>query len=228
MGTELDPVRHEWSRRVVAEYRSAAHTHELVGWLIEMGASPDLIREGLRIVDDELAHAEGSAEVLALAGGAIAEPVPRDALRLPRTEPIESAVLRWNLELFCLGETAAVPLFRRMLRGTTQPHAHRLLRRIVADEARHRDFGWALLDSLLAGPWRGPARIELAAALPGALARIKLAYGGESSFISPECRAWGLLAPAEYGEELRKVERTWWKPRFGARLPAVGRGTLPV
>ena len=217
-----DEVRHEWARRVVAEYRSAAHTHELVGWLIEMGASPDLIREGLRIVDDELAHAEGSAEVLAAAGGMLTEPVSRAALRLPRTEPIERAVFTWNLEIFCLGETVAVPLFRRMLAGTTQPQARRLIRRIVADEARHRDFGWSLLDSLFAGPDGAAARAQLTAELPGALARIKAAYGGEGTDLAEASRAWGLLAPREYGEELRKVERTWWKPRFAAR------GTLPV
>ncbi len=173
--------------------------------------------EGLRIVDDELAHAEGSAEVLTLAGGQLTEPVSRAMLRLPRTEPIERAVFTWNLELFCLGETVAVPLFRRMLRGTTQPQAQRLIRRIVADEARHRDFGWSLLDSLLAGPYAMEARKQLAAEVPGALARIKAAYGGEGAVLSPDSRAWGLLAPGEYGEELRKVERTWWKPRFAVR-----------
>lgn len=221
-------VRGEWSRRVVAEYTSAAHTNTLVGWLIEIGASPDLVREGLRIVDDELVHAELSAEVLALAGGGPVPPLPRAALRLPRAEPTEAAVLHWNVEIFCLGETVAVPLFRKMLAGTTQPQARRLLRRIVADEARHRDFGWSLLDALLAGPWGGEARLRLEAGLPAALARIREAYTGGAATLPEGAREWGLLAPAAYGEVLRQVERTWWRPRFAARLAAFGaRATLP-
>ena len=36
-------VRAEWARRVEAEYRSAAITQHLTLWLIQMGASPDLI-----------------------------------------------------------------------------------------------------------------------------------------------------------------------------------------
>ncbi|MEO7331341.1 MAG: ferritin-like domain-containing protein, partial [Minicystis sp.] len=49
-----EAVRGEWLRRVQAEYRSAAVTQQLTLWLIQMGASPDLISAGLRIVRDEL------------------------------------------------------------------------------------------------------------------------------------------------------------------------------
>ena len=45
-------VRAEWQRRVVAEYRSAAITHSLLGWLLRLGASPTLLHEATRIVDD--------------------------------------------------------------------------------------------------------------------------------------------------------------------------------
>src|SRR5579883_1834465 len=50
-------VRSEWLRRVEAEYRSAALTQHLTLWLIQVGASPDLVRAGLRIVRDEMTHA---------------------------------------------------------------------------------------------------------------------------------------------------------------------------
>ena len=52
-----DAVRSEWLRRVEAEYRSAAITQHLTLWLIQIGASPDLLRAGLRIAGDELTHA---------------------------------------------------------------------------------------------------------------------------------------------------------------------------
>ena len=189
-------VREEWGRRVVAEYRSAAHTHALVGWMIELGLSPDLIRMGLRIVDDELRHAELSAEVLHAAGGALSQPVDRATLVPPRAEPLDEALTLANLELFCLGETVAVPLFRRMLLGTTRPVARRVIRTIVADEARHRRFGWLLHGELTRGEAGSGRRVGVAQMLPRLLGRVREAYGlGRSLELAPELRAWGLLAP---------------------------------
>ncbi len=58
----------EWRRRVIAEYRSASITHSLVGWLLQLGASPTLLHEGIRIIDDELVHAEMAFAVLSETG----------------------------------------------------------------------------------------------------------------------------------------------------------------
>lgn len=211
----MNEVRAEWQRRAIAEYRSAAVTHHLVLWYIQIGASPDLIREGLRVVEQELGHAELSLEVLAAAGGEPPPPVDRRSLALPASEPLELAVVRGTVELFCLGETVAVPLFRRMLRGTTEPVARRVLRKILADEAEHRRFGWEALEWLL-GAIPG-AHDALQAELPGMLERVGRSYGsGVETALSDEARAWGLLAPAEYGEELDWATRRWYRPRFAA------------
>ncbi|MEZ4237604.1 MAG: hypothetical protein R3F59_15940 [Myxococcota bacterium] len=66
---------------------------------------------------------------------------------------------------FCLGETPAVPLFRAMQARAAHPAVAPVLRRILADEAVHRAFGWEALDWLLeaqgrrgAGPRRRLAR----------------------------------------------------------------------
>src|SRR5689334_11663965 len=77
-----DAVRAEWGRRVEAEYRSAAITQHLTLWLIQMGASPDLIDDGLRIVKDELAHARLSHRVHARAGGGALPALRRETLGL--------------------------------------------------------------------------------------------------------------------------------------------------
>lgn len=214
-----DPqVQDEWARRVLAEYRSAAHTNELASWLIEIAASPDLIREALRIVADELTHAELSAEVLDAAGGSLSGVVARESLRLPRTEPIDLAVVRAGVELFCLGETVAVPLFRRMLGGATVAPARSALRRIVADEARHRRFGWDLLDWCKAGALAPYVDHVLQNELAGMIGRVRAAYGeGLTSTIPQEWRAWGLIAPAEYALDLERTERLWWRKRFQER-----------
>jgi 1,2-phenylacetyl-CoA epoxidase catalytic subunit len=211
-----DTIRAEWARRVVAEYRSCAATQELVLWLTQIGASPDLIRMGMRVAEDELGHAEGSAEVLAAAGGRIEGVLDRRLLSLPATEPREAGVVRATVELFCLGETVAVPLFRRMLAGAEEPAVRRLLVRILRDEARHRAFGWTLLGALMEGPTREVARQCLAVELPAMLGGVIQAYDGQDPAIGGEERRWGLIAPAEYAAELRWTWRRWYRPRFAA------------
>lgn len=211
-----EAVRAEWGRRVVAEYRSAATTHGLVGWLIEVGASPDLVRDGLGIVDDELRHAELSAEVLAAAGGGASPAIERASLRPARVEPVEVGIVRACVECFCLGETVAVPLFRRMLAGASEPVAVSALRRIVADEARHRRFGWELLDHCRDIM---PSAVDtvLPAELPRMKAAVFAAYGdGVAEEIPDADRAWGLIAPAAYRAELLRTERGWWSRRLSS------------
>ena len=73
-----DRAKWEWLRRVEAEYRSAAITQHLTLWLIQIGASPDLIHAGLRIVKDELAHAELSHRAFVAGGGTGAPELVRE------------------------------------------------------------------------------------------------------------------------------------------------------
>ncbi len=89
-------ARREWLRRVEAEYRSAAITHELTLWLIRIAASPDLIVDGLRIVKDELKHAELSHLVYTAGGGSAPPQIARETLGIARRgkSPLEHDVLR--------------------------------------------------------------------------------------------------------------------------------------
>src|SRR5258706_13231470 len=101
-------VQNEWLRRVEAEYRSAAITQQLTLWLIQIGASPDLIRAGLRVTSDELTHADLSHRVYAAAGGT-AMPMPaRETLGVKAAGgPLEHDAVRIATDVFCLGATVA-------------------------------------------------------------------------------------------------------------------------
>ena len=85
-------VVHDWRGRIEAEYRSAAIAQETVLWLIRIGASPDLVRAGNRIVDDELVHAEMSRAVWTAAGNTSAPP---NAVTRPRWS-ITICVANWR------------------------------------------------------------------------------------------------------------------------------------
>lgn len=217
-------VAAEWLRRIEAEYRSLAATQHLTLWLVQVGASPDLIRLGLQIAADELLHAELSHQIYRAAGGTALPQLPREELGLmtPRETTLESSLLQHGVELFCLGETAAVPLFSALRRHSTVPEVHRALSRILRDEVRHRDFGWTLLDWLLAGRHGPGLRDELAAKLPAMLERLWDSYAPPALALAPTElseieHAWGLMAPARYAEALLRCYQRDLLPRF-ARL----------
>jgi hypothetical protein len=207
-------------RRVEAEYRSAAITQHLALWLIQLGASPDLVTAGLRIVRDELAHASMSHRTFVAAGGEGGPRLARESLELPRTagEPLENDVARACVDVFCLGETVAVRLFKELRQHARVPVARRVLDRVLRDEVRHRDFGWTLLEWLLASP-EGPRLRELVAReLPGSFSRLRAMYApsgaGEETSLARGDLDWGLMPAARYGELLEMTFARDYVPRF--------------
>jgi hypothetical protein len=215
-------VRDEWLRRVEAEYRSAAITQHLGLWLIQIAAPPDLIADSRRIVADEMIHAELSHVTFVAAGGSGAPKLVRESLALPRSRsPLEHDVLRHGVEVFCLGETVAVRLFKRLRQHCSVPEARHALDRILKDEVRHREFGWTLLEWLLSTPSSRELRGVLAAELPAMLHRVRKNYGatdGAASRPQPELsnaeRAWGLMPLDEYANAVEETIVRDYAPRF--------------
>jgi hypothetical protein len=221
--TASDRVREEWRARIAAEYTSAAVTQHLVLWLIQLGAPPDLIEQGLAIVTDELVHSRMSHEVYTAAGGSEPPALDRDQLGLHRRHPaLEHDILEIAVRVFCLGETVAVPLFKHLRAHCTHEAARAALDRILRDEVRHRDFGWDLLDFLLTIDDSVPDRVMQT--LPGMLVELEHSYGvgnaavAEDDGVMTEAdRAWGLAPPRDYAEILSKTIQRDYKPRFEAR-----------
>jgi hypothetical protein len=211
-------VQREWLRRVEAEYRSAAITQHLGLWLIQIGAPPDLITDSSRIVGDEMVHAEMSHTVFVKAGGTGTPNLARETLGLSRSgAPLEQDVLRHGVEVFCLGETVAVRLFKRLRQRCTVAVARRALDRILKDEVRHRDFGWTLLEWMLSTPGAPEFRRVLRRELPGMLERVRRNYGGATDAdFSDADRAWGLMPASEYAGAVTETFARDYAPRFRA------------
>lgn len=215
--TEL--VRYAWAGRVEAEYRSAAITQELTLWLIQIGASPDLVRDGLRIVDDELTHAELSLRVWTASGGETMPVLDRSTLGVGRAHDVLeldacAAIVRY----FCLGETVAVRLFAHLRRDTTVRVARRALDRVLEDEVRHREFGWACLAAMLDGSNAPELRALIDASLPRWVGALERSYGDDLergiSDVTKEERAWGVAPWREYAEILHRTYGTDYRRRF--------------
>jgi hypothetical protein len=211
-------VRREWLRRVEAEYRSAAITHHLVLWLIQIGASPDLVTAGLRIVRDEMAHSDLSHRVHAAAGGTAMPRLPRESLELPRGGgPLEEDVTRACVDVFCLGETVAVRLFKELRERCAVPVARRALDRILRDEVRHRDFGWTLLGWLLETPHAQGVRALVQRELPSWFRRLRGMYapaGIRQPDLTDEEMRWGLMPASRYADVLARTLERDYVPRF--------------
>jgi hypothetical protein len=218
---------------------SAAITQELVLWLIQAGAPPDLIDAGLAIVADELVHSRMSHEVYLAAGGTEPPVIDRAALGLRRRgaperrsredqddgrerEALEVDLLRAAVRVFCLGETVAVPLFSHLRAPCTEPAARAALDRILRDEVRHRDFGWDLLDWLVTIVDGAADMVQRE--LPEMLAELHASYGTGNPVVATDAgeitedeRAWGVAPPREYAAILAETVEKDYRSRFSAR-----------
>lgn len=211
-------VGEEWLRRVEAEYTSCAITASFVQWLIRLGAPPELIRDGLRVVDDELEHATLSHAVAQDAGCDGRPDLVQESLGLTRNEvPLWLDGLWAAVETFCLGETVAVPLFVAMRADCTVESARVALDRIVRDEVRHRDFGWACLD-WFTQTRPEQSRLQVERALPDMMQRLRANYSAPADAPSAKTSVtdaeWGLLPIARYSEILERCVRRDFMPRF--------------
>ena len=167
-----------------------------------------------------MVHAEMSHAVFVEAGGEGAPHLARESLSLVRDKrvPLEHDVTRTAVEIFCLGETVAVPLFKELRAPCTAPFARRALDRILKDEVRHRDFGWTMLEWLLELPMADELRGLIARELPIWFQRLRRAYapapsGHEATTTDAE-REWGLMPVALYRSSVDKTLARDWLPRF--------------
>ena len=218
-----EAVRREWLRRVEAEYQSAAITGQLAHWMIQLAAPPVLIRLALRIVADELRHAELSQRVYRAAGGTQQAALVRERLELPRLDGrLEHDTTRVVLQSFCLGETAAVRLFHRLRKPCSVAVARTALDRVLRDEVRHRDFGWKTLGWLLELPDAIERRAAITRLLPELVAILRANYAGDADLdeppsaaeFPPAARAWGLMPRADYRRAVEDCVQRDLRPRF--------------
>lgn len=195
LGPATPRVLAEWAARVQAEYTSAAVTARLVHLSIATGLPRPVVDTALRIVADELDHAELSHVCLCDLGGAEhAVSVDLDQL-LPTgpRQPLAEAVTL-VLRSFCFGETLAVPLFRALRECARHPTAVAALDRIVRDEVVHRAFGWTVLDALLERDPEG-VRALSRQLVPALTTEFRETYGElpPGPALTPGERAMGLM-----------------------------------
>ncbi len=123
------------------------------------------------------------------------------------------------VRVYCFGETVAVPLFRNLRRGATEPIARAALDRIVLDEGRHSAYGWRTLDWLC--DWLGPEVVAgiVQPEVASMFGSLTDAYGStpDEDWMDPSRRSWGLAPGVEYGAILDRVIEHELVPRLQTR-----------
>jgi hypothetical protein len=214
-------VRRTWAHRLEVEYATGAAAAELSLWLMQIGASPDLIVAAARVVQEEVDHAARCHRICQMAGCSDARPIARESLALQRdpAAPLEHDVVRGCLRVFCLGETYAVEMLRETRDACTVPEVREVVDRLLADEVGHRTFGFELLGWLLEHDASGELLELVRSELPRLLSGLRRTFGGTGALSVGEAeRAWGVLPRTAYQDALDRVE----KEVLPARLEAIG------
>lgn len=190
-----------------------------------LSISPDLIRQAIRVSDDEMVHAQMCYEIAVMLG--CSESLPLDKMQLvldQEHENLTKSMLLVLVQSYCFGETVAVPLFSAMRKSSSEGAVMKVFDRILDDEPRHAKFGWLTL------AWCHENIPEIKQWLPEivpvALDRMRRAYGGHPPFDpapSQQELDWGLFPRERYGEILEKTIATTYSQRlahYGIKLEA--------
>ncbi len=209
-------VQHYWRSQAIAEFTSSARTVELTHWMQRLAFSPDLIRQAIRISDDEMVHAKMCFDLARLAGSEVN--LPADQLRLSLQQEyteLKKSFLLVLVQSYCFGETVAVPLFSAMKKSSSKTEVLETFTRILEDEPRHASFGWLTL-AWCCETWP-EAKQWLADIVPIALARMRKAYNNHAEFepvLTEQELAWGVFPRVSYGDILEKTIATTFTKRL--------------
>ena len=219
----MQRIQHYWYSQAIAEYTSSARTVELSHWMQQLALSPDLIRDAIRISDDEMVHAQMCFELSKLAGNVKNLPTQKMALVLDREfSELHKSFLLVLVQSYCFGETVAVPLFSAMRKQSSEQQVIETFDRILEDEPRHAQFGWVTL-AWCCEYWP-QAKAWLVEIVPIALARMRRAYNDHHEFtpqLTDKELAWGVFPRKRYGEILEKTITSTYVKRleyYGIKL----------
>ena len=188
-----------------------------------LSISPDLIRQAIRISDDEMVHAQMCYDIAAKLGCTQSLPLDKMQLTLAQEfEPLSKSMLLVLVQSYCFGETVAVPLFSAMRKSSSEEAVIKVFDRILDDEPRHAKFGWLSL------AWchenvTGVAQ-WLPEVVPVAIERMRKAYANHPPFDPQPSQSeldWGLFPRERYGEILEKTIATTYNQRlahYGIKL----------
>jgi hypothetical protein len=138
-----------WRGFAISEYESTSVFAQLAVQTMEAAAPVDVTSTVLRMAQDELRHAELCLDVaVALDPHDPPPAVPATFAALSRHpgRPAEERALRNVIYGCCMSETVNAARFVQSLDTATDPFVRETVRRLLADEAQHAQFGFLYLE----------------------------------------------------------------------------------
>ncbi|MES1164780.1 MAG: hypothetical protein ABUR63_03410, partial [Verrucomicrobiota bacterium] len=151
--TRRQRAAREWLRRARLEWASVPAFCELADQLNACGAPAALVRRARDAAADELRHAILSADLagtLCDAASVTLDPPTADGRPSISGHPGLSRLAVESWLDGCLGEGAAAEVARREAEAATNPAIKQTQLTIAADETRHADLAWDVLEWTLA------------------------------------------------------------------------------
>lgn len=139
-------VGQAWLEAGLGEHASVAAFARLVLHLMSLGATPELLRDAIRAMDDEVEHARLCFGIAKCFTGVAAGPGPMD-LSGESNDPgtiLEAAILEG-----CIAETISARCAQVALERLKHESIRPALTRIAQDESRHADLSWNFVDWML-------------------------------------------------------------------------------
>jgi hypothetical protein len=166
-----------WGRDGLAEHASVASFARLVLDLLAVGAPAELVAAASRAQAEEIEHARLCFSLASAYAGRPVGPGPLPEAALGDRRPLDRALRLRQLAVEslrdgCWGEQRSADELAARAAVETDPAVRAVLERLAADEQRHADLGWRIVEHCLAeDPSVRPAILEESFALEVAGAR---------------------------------------------------------
>ncbi len=211
----------EWRERMIFEHRSSTVFGQLATQLYEANAPLDAKIVMLRMSQDELRHTGTCAEVLTALGGDTRVEV--DLVVAPLAThagtSLEERALRNVIYTTCCSELVACARFVATLDRTKDPFIRHAMRRLLADEVLHGQFGFHYLEANRLWLSENPRVLDSVSRYlihAFAIIETELAPTGMFPRIDDELRALG-------GDDMNEAREVFYGTIEGAVLPGLER-----
>lgn len=203
----LSLARETWAWRVGTELRSAQVMARFVSEVLGAGDPLEVYAGAADAVMDEIRHAALCVATVEALGGVALSP---DPLEEPLTAeflalPMAQRALTTALTMLAVAETVSVALVEDLRERCGQPAIRAVLDATIADEADHRELGWAYVEASLGRfdvgdlpYWRQVAAMAVEDQLRGHAALLASLSAGRRSLEAwpePGLAELGLLSP---------------------------------
>jgi hypothetical protein len=149
----LEMLAEQWRQRMIFEHRSSTVFSQLASQLFEAGSTLDAKIVMLRMAQDELRHTETCARVIEALGGT-PDPEYDTAVQPLATHAgvsLQERALRNVIYTTCCSEMVACGRFVATMDRTKDGFLRDAMRRLLADEVLHGQFGFHYLTAWK--PW---------------------------------------------------------------------------